>query len=320
MASHDYDDLLSVQSGVVSRRQLAEIGISPHDLERLVRRRELVRVHDGVFIDHTGELTWLQRAWTGVLIAWPAALAADSALRADDGPGRLGRDDAMIHIAIDRHRKIRMPSGFRLHRMVEMESRVRWNTSPPRVRVEEALIDVAAAARNDFAAISVFADAIQARRTLPARIQQRLGERLRVPRRDFLSGVLDDLDRGTCSVLEHGYLTRVERPHALPVAHRQLRDSTRGPIYRDVAYVDFGQVVELDGRQWHDSASDRDSDLDRDLAAAVDRLDTVRVGWGQVFERPCVTAARIGVLLQARGWHGTLARCPDCPESLPLAG
>ena len=78
--------------------------------------------------------------------------------------------------------------------------------------------------------------------------------------------------------------------------------------------------MELDGRLWHDSVEGRDADLDRDLDAAVERLATVRLGWGQVYGRPCETAVRIGHLLEARGWSGTVARCPDCPDSVALAG
>jgi hypothetical protein len=316
MSKGAYADLLSLQSGVIARRQLTARGVPAHELERLLRKRDLVRVHDGVFLDHTGAPTWLQRAWIGVLIAWPAALAGDSALRAADGPGKAGRDDSVIEVAVHRDRRVRMPSGYRLIRIAGLGTKVMWNTSPPRVRVEEALVDVASTARDDFAAISVLADAIQARRTLPARIRVRLDRRPRVARREFLSGVLADLEHGTCSVLEHGYLTLVERPHGLPTASRQLRASANGPVFRDVAYVDFDQLVELDGRLWHDSAAARDADLDRDLLAAVDRLSTVRVGWGQVYDRPCETAARIGSLLRARGWQGRPTACPDC---LPLA-
>ena len=319
MPAESYADLLALQAGTISRRQLTARGVPAHELQRLLRRRDLVRVHDGVFLDHTGAPTWLQRAWIGVLVAWPAALAGDSALRAADGPGRAGRDDAVVHVVVDRSRHVRMPPGYRLHRTVRLAEKVSWNASPPRLRVEEALIDVASRASDDFAAISALADAVQARRTTAARIRARLDDRPRVSRRDFLHGVLSDLDRGTCSVLEHGYLTLVERPHGLPTAHRQLRASANGPLYRDVAYVAFDQVVEIDGRLWHDNATSRDADLDRDLAAAVDRLGTVRVGWGQVFGRPCATAARIGALLQARGWTGRPTTCPDCRGGLGLA-
>jgi hypothetical protein len=317
----NYDELaelLDLQSGVVARRQVHDAGLHAHDLRRLLRRRDLVRVHDGVFVNHTGDLTWTQRAWIGVLLAWPAALCDVSALRAVDGPGRRGADTT-IHVAVDRKRTVRLPAGFRLHRMSHLEDRVRWNTSPPRVRTEHALIDVATRASDALGAVATLADAVQARRTTAGRIIAAVADRDRVTDRDLLVGILTDIDQGTCSVLEHGYLTLVERPHGLPVAERQLRDSSRGPFYRDVCYLDQAQLVELDGRLGHDSALDRDSDLDRDLDAAVDRQHTVRIGWGQVFRRGCRTAARIGLLLQARGWTGQARRCPDCPDDLPVA-
>lgn len=78
-------------------------------------------------------------------------------------------------------------------------------------------------------------------------------------------------------------------------------------------YEAFGLVVELDGRLFHNSAGARDADLERDLDARVleDRV-TVRLGWGQVYGRACGTAAKLGLLLQQRGWTGRPTRCPDC--------
>lgn len=68
------------QDGVISRAQLGALGAAPHDVRRLLRRRELVLVHPGVYVDHTGPLTWQQRAQAAVLAHWPAALTRESAL------------------------------------------------------------------------------------------------------------------------------------------------------------------------------------------------------------------------------------------------
>jgi hypothetical protein len=38
-----------------------------------------------VYVDHTGDLTWVQKAWCGVLSLWPAALCHES-LRCPDCP------------------------------------------------------------------------------------------------------------------------------------------------------------------------------------------------------------------------------------------
>jgi hypothetical protein len=88
----------------------------------------------------------------------------------------------------------------------------------------------------------------------------------------------------------------------------------QGLVLRDVVYDEFGVDLELDGRLFHASARQRDRDLDRDLDAAVLGHATVRLGWGQVFDRPCVTAGRLAVLLQRGGWTGSPRACgPGCP-------
>jgi very-short-patch-repair endonuclease len=124
-----------------------------------------------------------------------------------------------------------------------------------------------------------------------------------LPRRAWLGEILDDIAEGTCSVLEHGYLTRVERAHGLPHGTRQVaRQADRGQQLRDVVYRRQALVVELDGRLFHDTARARDADQDRDLdeAALAGGL-TVRLGWGQVFDRPCRTTRRLALLLRSRG-------------------
>ena len=88
------------------------------------------------------------------------------------------------------------------------------------------------------------------------------------------------------SVLERGYLRRVERAHGLLGGRRQLRTRTAaGVFYRDVEYPAFGLVVELDGRLGHELARDRWRDMECDLVAATGRRTTVRLSWWQVEER-----------------------------------
>jgi hypothetical protein len=304
---------LERQSGVIARRQALASGLRPHDVRRLLRRREWAVVHPGVYVVHTGPLTWIQRAWAAVLCTWSAALARESALRAAEGPGRRDRQDDTIHVVVEHRRTVVAPPGVRVHRSRDASSRVLWNTSPPRVRYEDASLDVALDATDDLAALGVLATALQGRRTTARRILDSLGRRSRVPRRDWFLAVLRDLAEGTCSVLEHEYLVRVERPHGLPSGTRQRRArATAGIIYRDVEYA-VPVVVELDGRLFHDSAGQRDRDFERDLDAAVDALQTIRLSWGQVHQRSCATAARLALVLQAQGWTGSPVPCgPGC--------
>jgi len=306
--------ILSGQGGVIARRQALAAGLSTTAINRRLRRREWARVHPGVYVDHTGPLTWHQRAWAAVLFSWPAALSHDSAVRAILRDGTQSLDDTTVDVAVDRGRSLVAPSGVRLHRLADFENRVRWHADPPTVTYEDAVLDLAAAAGSDLDAVGVLTRACGTRRTTADRLLTRLGERRRIGRRAWLSSVLRDIADGICSVLEHGYLVKVERAHGLPTGTRQQPGrSSRGKVYRDVSYDEFGLIVELDGRAFHDSTAARDRDLDRDLDAATEGRETVRLGYGQIFERPCATAARVTAILRRCGWPGDPATCPNCP-------
>ncbi|WP_394289195.1 type IV toxin-antitoxin system AbiEi family antitoxin domain-containing protein [Microbacterium sp.] len=312
-------NLIQDQAGVVSRRQLEAAGLRAHDVERFVRRRELSRLHRGVLIDHTGEPSWIQHAWAGVLLYEPAVLQGPSAVRAVEGPGS-NRPSTPIHIGVDRDRRVARRSGLVVVRMERFEERVQWNASPPRQRYEDAVIDVAAAAATNMQALGELARAVQGRRTTARRLLEHLERRPWVERRSWMMAVLGDVAAGACSVLEHAYLV-AERRHGVSGARRQVVDRLgAGVVYRDVEYK-CGLCVELDGRLFHDTAWQRDRDFDRDLDLRVDGRDSVRLSWGQVIDRPCWTMARIVALLHARGWAGTARPCaPGCAVGLGPGG
>lgn len=311
--------ILERQAGIISREQAVDAGMTDNDIRRLVRQRRWQRVHPGVYVDHTGPPTWLQRAWAAVLFCGPAALCHESARRAADGPGRAGSDGGrIIHVAVDHRRTVRAPAGVRVHRVVDLDAQVTWHTSPPRQRLEHAVIALTAAAPRDIDAVARISEAVGARLTTADRLISALADTPRVRRRRFLAAVLADVGAGTCSALEHGYLTRVERTHGLPTAGRQVRESAKGVVYRDVEYADQALLVELDGRI-HARIDRHDGDLERDLAAALSGRATVRLGWGQVFDRGCATAEALALLLRARGWRGQARRCPRCPEVVTRA-
>lgn len=163
--------LLALQSGVISRRQVHEAGLQDHDIRRVLRRREWATVYDGVYVDHTGALDWTQRAWAAVLGCWPAALSHESARRGADGPGRHGFDDGgKIHVAVESNRAVRAPNGVTVHRLADLDAKVLWQTSPPRQRIEHAVIDLAAESVHELDAVGHLADAVRARLTTGARL------------------------------------------------------------------------------------------------------------------------------------------------------
>ena len=306
--------LLRHQDGVVSRAQLLAVGVASHDIVRWQRRRELNRIHPGVYVEHTGVPTARQLAWAAVLACGRAGLWGESAVRAHEGSFEpIGGRPVLV--AVDESRTVRAPSGVRVRRVDDLQGKVQWHRRPPTQPYDEALIEMVAGRgvrlrRTE--RVAVLAGALQQRRTTGERLLAALAFRANAHDRDWLTSVLRDLTAGSHSVLELTYATDVERAHGLPVSQRQRRDPTRsGVVYRDNAYDD-GFLVELDGG-FHATPGQRARDLERDLDAALDGLATIRLGWSQVVDHPCATAGKVARLLVLRGWTGRPQPCsPGC--------
>ena len=113
------EELLAVQAGVLSRRQLLALGLADHDIARMLRRRIWATVHEGVYVKHTGEHTWLQRAWAAVLFSWPAALSHGSALE---------------HGYLNRVERVYRDAAYTEHVLVELDGRLFHDSTGARDR------------------------------------------------------------------------------------------------------------------------------------------------------------------------------------------
>lgn len=307
----DLAQLLADQDGVVCRRQVLACGGADHDIRRRVRRREWAQVHTGVYVHHTGPLTWRQRAWAATLAHRDAALAGPSALRA---VGLARYDDAAgpIHLVVPATSRVEPTDGVRVRRCSDYAAAVHPARLPRSVTVEHAALSVASAARREDAAVAVLADVCQSRLTTAGRLRHQLARMPRLLRRRLLAEVLDDVGTGAFSALERRYLVQVERAHGLARGARQACAPGERTAYRDAAYPGLGLVVELDGRLAHGAPGQRWADLDRDLGSLARGELTVRIGWGQVLE-PCRLAQAVGRVLTLRGWAGVPRPCsPGC--------
>lgn len=307
--------LLDHQDGVIARRQLFELGAQPHDVVRLLRRRELAVAFPGVYVVHTGPLTQRQREWVAILTAWPAALTGASALPE--------LSSGTVDLVVGSGRKLTLPPGARVRRSTTLDEDVLWHLSPPRIRSEHAVIDVMSrrvAAGDVAGAFNALSEVTHSRRTTPQRILDALERRTRVRGRAIIGQMLADVRDGARFVLEREYLNRVERAHGLPRGNRQPTSRATGRrTDADVRYDDYAFIVELDGAAYH-RGPQRDADATRDLAElAVAERATVRLTYGLVFGHPCQTAAWIAMILQRRGWDGALRRCVRCPGALRKA-
>ena len=308
-------EVVSDQAGVVSRRQVLACGGDDVLIERLIHRREWKRVHPGVYVDHTGPLSWHQRLWAALCAYGADAVAADESVLVLAGllggpPGPRAR----VHVAVDHRRRVANLPGVDLRRTRDLDRFVHPAAVPPRLRLEHAAVLAASKQRRQDAAVAVLADACQSRRTTADRLLAALAEHPRLPQRRLLAELLGDVAAGSFSALEHRYLRDVERGHGLPTAVRQRRVVTgRRPTYRDGDLLGGRVALELDGRLGHEAAADRWADLERDLDTAGSGSTTVRLGWRQVLE-PCRTARAVGRVLTAHGWDGHPRPCrPGCP-------
>jgi len=301
-AAHRLELFRRLQDGVLSRRQLTDGGLRKHDIERLLRQRRLRQVLPRVYVDHTGPLTPGQREWAALLYAEPAALCWRIGDRADDE----------VHIAIDHDRKVTAQPGIRIHRVRSFAAMLDGRRRPALLPEDDALCMVHEAA-DELAVIAILAD-VAAAGVSGRRLQRALARHPSLRRRRLVAALIEDVVAGTHSVLEHGYLVRVQLPHGLPPLERQVpRSSRRGEERRDAEYGAFGLVLELDGRLNHESWQAGNRDAERDLDDLAAGRVVARLRWQQVYGGQCHTAARIAQALRARGWAGEPRPCgPAC--------
>lgn len=304
------------QGGVLARGQVLASGFSDEWLTHRVSSRRWQRVHTGVYATFTGPLPMLARCWAALLFCGEgSALAGSTAIavlldKSPDGPSDL------VVVAVDHERRVSPPDGVVVWRVSNLEAHVHPARRPRVLRLETAVLLTASRRRHADHAIGVIADACQSRRTTPKRLYESL---LRLPAnirfRATLRDILEDVATGAYSYLEVQYVRRVERPHGLPTGSRQ-RVVRRGRHVwlRDVEYILYRVIVELDGRLGHEDYVSRCNDMDRDNAAAQEQKRTSRIGYRQTISTSCTTAMLVGNLLKAGGWLGELRPCgPDCP-------
>jgi very-short-patch-repair endonuclease len=264
-------------------------------------------VHRGVYSVFTGQVSRPAVLWAAVRRAGSgAALSHQTAaelFRLTDQPS------ALIHVTIPEIRRVGKIVGVVIHRSGRIADAVHPSLQPQRTRIEETVLDLVDAAGSFDAAFGMACAACQRRLTTSAHISEAMTRRGKLRWRDELTRALDQIGSGAHSLLEYRYLHRVERPHGLPAADRQARQSHNGRNrYLDNLYRDFGLCVELDGQQAHPD-DQRWSDLRRINDITEHGLTILRYGWTDVDRRSCHVAAQVAAVLRNLGWLGQARPC-----------
>lgn len=83
-----------------------------------------------------------------------------------------------IHIVIEANRKVASRPGVEVHRRTNLHPHVAWNMCPPRLRIHDAVLDIAASARCETQAIAVLTDSVNSRITAVSIGSQRVARPL----------------------------------------------------------------------------------------------------------------------------------------------
>jgi hypothetical protein len=298
---------------VVSRRQLLGLGLSPGAIGALLDSGRWAGLHPGVYATFTGPVPASARVWGAVLYPGePAAVGGATALWLWDV---LDVPAAIVTVCIPQSRRLKAPAGVRIEIRRRFETAIHPAVLPPRLRVEEALLDVVDATPDPVRVVDLLLRAVQSRHTTPDRLRSYLAARSRHRWRGLIGDLLADAHEGVQSPLERRWLSDVERRHGLPKGERNRPETgTDGRRrYRDVRYRRWNVIVELDGQEAHPRwAAFRDRH--RDNAVAVGGVLGLRYGWHETVGDPCGVAAEVVGVLRVGGWTGVARGCgPGCP-------
>jgi hypothetical protein len=185
--------LADEQAGVVSRRQLLDLGLTPAQAQKNVQNGRWRALFPGAYATFTGPVLPLTQVWAAVLYAGTGAVASHgTALWL---AGLLDELPRPLHISVGHRRRVRNQRGIRIHRMTALDDRpgsaIHPAALPPRVRVEGAILDQVEKS-SATVAIDLVLRATQRRLTTAARVRAALEQRRRQRFRALLLDVLDD--------------------------------------------------------------------------------------------------------------------------------
>jgi hypothetical protein len=240
--------LANEQEGVLSRWQLAQLGVTRWQIRAELRAGRWRAVGRQSVVTHTGPLPLPTRHWVAVFEAGPRAfLDGSSALVA---AGLTGFEVPVIRLSV--------PRGARVYRQlpgVDVRQTRRWaaedvtGSGLPRARVEVAAVRAALWARSDKQAALILTMVVQQRLTTAERLAEESLRILRDRRRTLLHQVVLDLLGGVRSLGELDVVRECRR-RGIPEPTKQvLRRGRNGRYYLDLVWEEWRLVVEVDGIQ-----------------------------------------------------------------------
>jgi very-short-patch-repair endonuclease len=288
--------LVERQHGVVSRRQLGALGLSPSMIEVRIEARQLIRLHRGVYALGHRQLR-IQGHWLAAVIACgPGAALSHREAAALHGlrPSSRSRVDVTTTRRIRRSRP-----GIEIHHTATLDAKdVTTVEGIPVTTVARTLVDLAHVVPRDSVAKAL--REAEHRQTLDVREIEAIRARTRHrpgPGHATLTAVLEQHTRRgtqlTRSVLEERFVALCETHGLL----RPRMNAHVGALEVDALWPDRRLAVELDG--WDRHKDRRAFQDDRTKANALTRAGyrVLRFTHDDVVHGAAETAATIDALL-----------------------
>jgi hypothetical protein len=300
------DELVSLagrQHGVVSKRQLLELGFTRDAVRRRVERKQLLRLHDGVFAVGHAALTADSRRLAAVMACGPKALLSHRAAASAQG---LLSSSPQFEVTVPRG--TRPKPGIVVHRsrLIHPEDRAVLRGIPV-TSVARTLVDLADVLSEERLARAVHEAEVGRQFDLSA-IERVVG---RLPGRTGRHRLLRVLvayrpdPHFTRSRAERRFLALCEC-HGLPPPQTNL--SIAGHEV-DAYWPDVRIAVEIDGAEAHHTRRAFHEDRARDRALAAESIHVVRVTWPDLDDE-----ARLAAELRAiRAGAALAAGSPPAP-------
>lgn len=235
------------QCGIVSRRQLYNLGMTRAEVRANVRADRWRKVGRQSICVHRGPLSQEALHWAAVHEAGPRAyLDGGSALVA---AGLKGFSMERIRVSV--------PRGARVWRVKGLDIRQtrRWDPADlapgplRRSRVEVAAVRHGLWARTQREGAFALTASVQQGLTTAELIGQALLAVKRDKRRTFVHGVVNDMLGGVRSLGELDFVRECRRRQLPPPSQQVLRRGRNGVYYLDFVWEKFRLVVEVDGIQ-----------------------------------------------------------------------
>lgn len=277
------------QAGLITRAQLNEARVDRWAVAHRIETERWQSLSPTVVATTTGHLSREQQCWLGVLHAGAGAVLGG--LTAAELGGLEGWHRDTVTVLAPYAAGVVPPlDGFAFVRTRRSVADLRaTGTSPPRCRLEPAILLFAAADRSTRTAQGVLAAAVQQRRTTPARLLAWLERLAPLHKAPLLRQALVEMAGGAQSLAEIE-VKRLCRSHGLRVPDRQVarRDADGRLRYTDCEWrLADGRtlVLEVDGA-FHMDAEHWEDDIARQRAlTAPDRL-VVRCTAREVRDEP----------------------------------